>query len=174
MSPRPERPRKRAAFEPAARLAQPVGFDPEMKRPVTTVVGGVLVLLRVLAGVLWLAAVAFNWGDISAALDAALGEGTLIFSTSGWVPAAVLAVLGAPLAVTAVLAVLILRGQNLPRVLVMMFCTVSISAAFVAWWVQGQDIRLETTLLTLSFDILVLLALSSRSAAAYARRNERR
>ena len=42
------------------------------------------------------------------------------------------------------------------------------------WWAQGQEITINGALLSLSLDILVLLALSSRSAAAYARRNERR
>jgi hypothetical protein len=50
----------------------------------------------------------------------------------------------------------------------------SISTSFFAWWVQGQEITLDSTFVSLSLDILVLLALSSRSAAAYARRNERR
>ena len=39
---------------------------------------------------------------------------------------------------------------------------------------MGEEITLEGTFVSLSLDILVLLALSSRSAAAYARRNERR
>ena len=73
-----------------------------------------------------------------------------------------------------VLAVLIYRGHNWARVLVMLYAVVSISAAFTTWWVGGQDIRIETTLVTLSLDILVLLALSSRQAAAYSRRRQRR
>jgi hypothetical protein len=50
----------------------------------------------------------------------------------------------------------------------------SISASFVAWWAQGQEIEIQGTFLSLSLDILLLLALSSRSAAAYARRYEQR
>ncbi|HAQ58992.1 MAG TPA: hypothetical protein DCR63_00335, partial [Microbacterium sp.] len=73
-----------------------------------------------------------------------------------------------------VLAILIYRGVNLARVVVMLYAVVSISAAFTTWWVGGRDIRIETTLVTLSLDILVLLALSSRQAAAYARRKRRR
>jgi hypothetical protein len=49
----------------------------------------------------------------------------------------------------------------------------SISTAFTGWWAQGQDIRVGTTLVTLALDILILLALSSRSAAAYAHRRRR-
>ncbi|WP_447587649.1 hypothetical protein [Microbacterium lacticum] len=50
---------------------------------------------------------------------------------------------------------------------------ISISTAFVSWWARDQEITLQTTLLSLAVDILVLLALSSRSAAAYARRAEK-
>ena len=47
-------------------------------------------------------------------------------------------------------------------------------AAGAAWWAQGQEITLQSTFLSLSLDILILLALSSQSAAAYARRGEKR
>ena len=77
------------------------------------------------------------------------------------------------LALDAVFAVLILRGHNWPRILVMLISTISIASAFIAWWAVGDEITLDGTFPSLSLDILVLLALSSRSAAAYARRNER-
>ncbi|WP_448261983.1 hypothetical protein [Microbacterium aurum] len=44
----------------------------------------------------------------------------------------------------------------------------------VGWWAQGPEITLQSTLLSLSLDILILLALSSQSAAAYVRRGEKR
>ncbi|WP_312677807.1 hypothetical protein [Microbacterium sp.] len=56
----------------------------------------------------------------------------------------------------------------------MVFSTLSIVSSFVAWWAQGQEITLQSTFLSLSLDILILLALSSQSAAAYARRGEKR
>ena len=52
--------------------------------------------------------------------------------------------------------------------------TLSISAAFGSWWLYDLDITLDTSLLSTALDTLILLALSSRSAAAYARRNEQR
>src|SRR3546814_10931321 len=79
-----------------------------------------------------------------------------------------LGVSGIVLAVEALLGVLILGGRNLARVLVMLFSVVSICTAFVQWWVDGQDIRLQTTYVTLSLAILILLALSRRRPAAYA------
>ncbi|MFV0319722.1 MAG: hypothetical protein ACK5IN_05025 [Microbacterium sp.] len=67
---------------------------------------------------------------------------------------------------------LVYRGHNWPRVVIMPFAAVSIVSSFTAWWVQGQEIMLRTSLLLLAVDTLVVLVLSSRSTAAYARRNE--
>ena len=85
----------------------------------------------------------------------------------------ILIVIGAFLLFDAILAILILRGHNWARVVIMTFSALSISASFIQWWAEGQEITITTTLLQLGLDILILLALSSRSAAAYARRNER-
>jgi hypothetical protein len=56
----------------------------------------------------------------------------------------------------------------------MTFSAISITGSFIQWWTGNQVITITGSLLTLGLDILILLALSSRSAAAYARRNERR
>ncbi len=169
-------PRKRAAFEPPR---DPTADDPAMRRPISIAAGSVLVLLRAAAGALWAAGVAFSlpsWvrafagaasGNADEPLDLTvsdLGVGTGVF----------LGVLGAICAVQVVFGILILFGNNLARVLVMLISVASIAASFVGWWAYGQEITVATTLLTLSLDILVLLALSSRDAAAYARRNEGR
>jgi hypothetical protein len=169
----PHQPRKRAAFESPARLARPLAHDPAMARPASTVAGAVLVLLRVLAGVVWFAAFAVDWPRLARQADVQIEGIALTPQEIGWGLGFVGIGVGVFLLIDAVLAFLILGGRNTPRVIVMLFSTVSISTSFVAWWVQGQDIRVETTLLTLALDILVLLALSSRSAAAYARRHER-
>jgi hypothetical protein len=166
-------PRKRAAFESPTRLATPLAHDPDMARPASTVAGAVLVLLRVLAGAGWLVAVALDWRTLAHEADAQLDGVSLTQDEIGWGLGVFAVVLGLFLLADAALAFLILRGRNTPRVIVMLFSTLSIGTSFVAWWVQGQDIRIQTTLLTLALDILVLLALSSRSAAGYARRHER-
>lgn len=171
-------PRKRVAFEPPL---DPTAGDAAMHRPTATVAGAVLVLLRAIAGALWAVSVAFSlppWlqqiagaasGDASASTDpelaafADLGIGTAVF----------LSVMGALFVVQVVLGIRILFGGNLSRVLVMLISVGSISASFVGWWELGLEITVRTTLLTLSLDILVLLALSSRGAAAYARRPRR-
>jgi hypothetical protein len=169
-------PHKRPAFEPAARLLRPTGHDPDMPRPSSITAGVVLVLLRVAAGALMLGALAAGWDALIADAGADIElEGFDPTSDGGryalWL---VLAVGAAVLAVDTLLAILIYRGHNWPRVLVMLISVISISSAFTAGWVLGDEINLEGTFVSLSLDILLLLALSSRSAAAYARRNERR
>lgn len=169
-------PEKRVAFEPPF---DPTTADPAMRRPASIVTGSVLVLLRAAAGALWAVSVAFSlppWlrqfagaasGNADEPLDLSvsdLGVGTAVF----------LGVLGVVCAVQVVLGIRIFFGGNLARVLVMVISVGSISASFVGWWAYGQQITVNTTLITLSLDILVLLALSSRDAAAYARRREGR
>lgn len=164
-------PNKRPAYEPAARLLQPTGYNPDMKRPASTTAGVALVMLRVLAGIIVLIGFPAIW---DAALHDVTHEGLdaapEITQLAGWIA------IGfgiAVVALDAVFAVLIYLGHNWPRVLVMLVAAISISSAFVAWWSLDQDVTLPGTFLSLSLDILILLALSSRSAAAYARRNER-
>ncbi|KRA25536.1 hypothetical protein ASD65_14745 [Microbacterium sp. Root61] len=167
-------PQKRPAFEPPTRLMKPMAYDPAMRRPISTVAGAVLVLLRVLAGAVWLIELAAHWGSYAAEIDGAL-EG--VEFSPGFVDGTLAVFVGISilvLLVDASLAVLIIRGVNWARVVVMIFSVISITSSFVGWWVQGQEIELRGSLLSLALDILVLLALSSRSAAAYARRNERR
>lgn len=168
-------PEKRRAFESPGDLVRPVGFDPDMSRPAAISAGAGLVMLRVIAGFVWLAALAFNWGGIAHDIELELGDDvTLPAQLKAVGLVVILAVGGIATVLEGVLAVLIYRGHNWARVLVMLYAVLSISVAFTTWWVGGQDIRIETTLLTLSLDILVLLALSSRQAAAYARRKQRR
>ncbi len=167
-------PRKRAAFEPVARLAQPMAYSPDMKRPIATVAGALLVLLRVVSGVVVLAALLLNRDEWAKELEG-VADGVDItrdLATFGLTAFAVLTAIG--LVLQLVFGLLILRGQNFARVLVMFLSVVSITTAFVGWWFEGQDIRIDGTLVSIGLDILILLALSSRGAARYARRNERR
>ncbi|MEV8274668.1 hypothetical protein [Microbacterium sp. NPDC077184] len=172
-APPPHVPGKRPAYEPGARLLSPVRYDPDMPRPATTVAGTFLVLLRAIAGAFVLLELAREWdslfGTVTAS-DAALNDPEVRSLLLG----VVLVGGGILVLADAVLGILIYRGHNWPRVLVMLFSVISISTVFTAWWVRGEEITLDGTFLSLSLDILLLLALSSRSAAAYARRNERR
>ncbi|HWM17856.1 MAG TPA: hypothetical protein VNP97_14865 [Microbacterium sp.] len=167
-------PDKRPAFEPPAQLLKPTGYDPDMKRPASTVAGVMLVLLRVIAGVVWIGSIALEWERYVREIDATyedvvstpqIAETTLLV--------AVIAI-GVSLVIDAVLAFFVLGGHNWARVIIMAIAAISITASFLQWWDDGLEITIGTTLLTLGLDILILLALSSRSAAAYARRKERR
>lgn len=168
-------PRKRAAFEP---IAAPVVRDSAMRRPAATVAGGVLVLLRAVAGIVWTLTVVFPlppWLQaVAGAADGSGEQSTLTLSDLGLDAGIFFGVLGGITLVQAVFGILLLRGSNVARVIVMIVSTMSIATAFAGWWELGQEITVGTTLVTVSLDILVLLALSSRDAAAYARRNERR
>ena len=164
---------KRPAFESPASLAAPVAGPPTMRRPPSTTAGSALVLLRVLAGVVWLVTLSVQWDDVfTLAFDEAGVPltGDEFDATSQAVYVFVVVLIGVVLLIDLVLAVLTYLGLNWPRIVVMVISTFSISASFVTWWVGDQEITLQTTFLTLALDILVMLALSSRSARAYARR----
>ncbi|TYL53428.1 hypothetical protein [Agromyces mariniharenae] len=164
---------KRPAFEPASELAQAGPRDPRMRRPVPTSMGAALVLLRVFAGIVWLIALAAQWNDLIAeqVVDIPIDPDDPAVGAALWV---ILAFGGVLLLFDLVMALLIYLGFNWPRIVVMVFSTLSISGTFAAWWAGDQNIALDQTLFTLALDILIMLALSSRAARDYARRNDRR
>lgn len=126
-----------------------------------------------LVSVLTLLDVALHWRTylegLSRDIDG-LSPTADVYDASLWV---VLVGLGVVTVIELACGILIFRGSNAARVLVMVVTAISISTAFVSWWARDQEITLQTTLRSLAVDILVLLALSSRSAAAYARRAEK-
>jgi hypothetical protein len=162
---------RRPAYEPAARLLAPTQYDPRMKRPVSTAAGAALVMLRVIAGVLWCVGIA--QGRHNSFVDLIVPDGSADVEAS-YVPI-VIGFVGVSMAVYAVLGVFIFFGFNWARVTVMVFSTLSIASSFIGWWSEGQEITLgsSTSVFAVAVDILILLALSSRSAAKYARRNEK-
>jgi len=160
---------KRAAFESPLRLAErePVR---RMPRPSATSFGVVVVVLRVLAGIVWLAALALQWDQVvredlgivvsSDAGSAAASDGALVF---------VLAFFGVALAIQALLAWRIWAGGNFSRIAVMLFATISITGAAIESFTGSVEVTVRTTFVTIALDILLLLALSSRDARAFAR-----
>ncbi len=76
---------------------------------------------------------------------------------------------GVWLAFYLVLAWLVVRGVNWARIASMLIATASLLVSFVEWWQSGLEITLRTTLLSVALDILILLALSSQAARAFAR-----
>ena len=145
-----------------------------MKRPASTVAGVVLVFLRVLSGLIVLGTIVLNWRSTLTEIDVTVEGVQSTPEVAQSVLIAVVIFLGVVLLVDAALAFFILIGHNWARVTIMTFSAISITGSFIQWWSEGQEITITGSLLTLGLDILILLALSSRSAAAYARRNERR
>ena len=172
--PRSSHPTKRPAFEPAARLLMPTGYDPDMARPASIVAGTALVLLSAAAGALVLVGLALAWDTLLASPDAELDEFGSTPGARAAGLAAILVIAGIGVVVDLALAIFVFLGRNWARVIVMLSAVITISTTFFAWWAEGQEITLGGTFLSLAVDILLLLALSSRSAAAYARRHERR
>nr|WP_230404189.1 hypothetical protein [Microbacterium paulum] len=152
---------------------RPTPYDPDMRRPATTVAGACLVLLGAVVSVLSMVDIATNWHTYLKSIVLEIGGAVPTPDVVNASLAVILGVIGVTAVVELVCGLLILRGSNAARVLVMIVSAISISAAFVSWWARDQEITLQTTLLSLAVDILVLLALSSRSAAAYARRREK-
>jgi hypothetical protein len=77
---------------------------------------------------------------------------------------------GVALLVLLGLAAFLYFGWNWARMLAMLGSTISIVFAFVDYVTGGTDVTLRTTMPTVATDILVVLALSSRSVREYARR----
>jgi hypothetical protein len=145
-----------------------------MKRPGSTVAGVVLVFLRVLSGLIVLVVILLDWRDTLKEVDVTIEGAGSTPEVAAAVLITIVIFLGVVLLVDAALALFILTGHNWARVTVMTFSAISISGSFIQWWTENQVITITGSLLTLGLDILILLALSSRSSAAYARRNERR
>ena len=130
-----------------------------------TLAGIALVVLRMLAGAIWLAvflsqgaeaAHRFTW------LVNGLDPDEIAAST-----AAITWTIAGLLVIEAVLAVLMWRGSEFARMLLMLVSAGWILLAFASWAMHGGALGMHFTLVTVGFDILLLLALSSREAAAY-------
>jgi hypothetical protein len=159
---------KRTAFEPPARLAEHEPLERRMRRPAATAFGSVLVVLRVIAGAVWLAAVALNWSAVEREFDVRLG-GASEAAASDAALTVVLFIGGTVLALDVVFAVLIWFGSNWARITVMLFATINISVAAIDSFTGDVEVTIRTTFVTVALDILLLLALSSRSSRAWAR-----
>lgn len=166
-------PAQRAAYEPVVRLLRPTPYDPDMKRPGATVAGALLVLVGAVVGIASIIDMIVHWRSYAGSIDLDAEGVELPPETIGLTLAAAIVAIGVAVVIELVCAALIYRGGNVARLVVMSVAAVSICTAFAGWWARDQEITFRTTLPSLAVDILVLLALSSRSAAAYARRREK-
>lgn len=164
-------PDKRPAFESPAELARHAP-PPPPRRPGPLVAGVVLIVLRILAGVVWLVALAVDWSrivrDEAGALVEALGPAEAA-AASGLALTVIVVIGSVVLAIEVLFALLVWRGVDWARIVVMIVAGLSIAAFAIDYFAGGQDITVRTTLLTLALDILVLLALSSRAARSWSR-----
>ncbi|WP_449224247.1 LssY C-terminal domain-containing protein [Agromyces binzhouensis] len=161
---------KRIAFEPPLRLAEAQPVPARMPRPGATAFGAGVVVLRVLAGIVWLVALALQWDEVlqqDLGVDADSAPQTE--QASQLALAVLLVVMGGLLVVQLVLAVRIWFGGNLSRIIVMLLSTVNITVAATESFTGSVEVTVRTTLVTVALDIIVLLALSSRPARAFAR-----
>lgn len=159
---------KRSAIEPVEAL---LSRDDELqhvskRRPASVTLGAVFVFARALAGVLWIGGFTLLWPQIRTELTLEADVDVDIDGLVYWiiVGGGLLGVL-----VLVVLGIAILLGSNLARVLIMLGLTLSTVSAAIGYFVDGEQITIRTTLLTVALDILVLLALSSRDARAWTR-----
>lgn len=160
----PPPPEKRAASESVERLV--AAEDPSRapaSRPGSIVGGVILLLLRALSVVPSALALVATWSSSRRELDLETG------AESDLVLALALAMLGVWAVVLLFLSWLVWRQNNAARLLVMLWVSISIIVAAVTHFTGGEHITIRTTLMTLSLDILVLLALSSRAARAWSR-----
>lgn len=163
---------KRAAFESSLDLALPVTTAPAAKRPSTITMGAVLIVLRVIGGSAWLLQLATEWDGIVAGSSLDI-DGMAPGEAAGFLDLVLWIVVGVGILVLLVelsVVLLVYRGVNWARLFVLVVAAFGIVVAAVDVAAGGEGITLRTTLVTLSLDILILLALSSRSARAYSRR----
>lgn len=165
-------PGKRSAFEAPDTLLAPTPYNPQMRRPVTITTGAALLLLSSFLGILSVFGFLRDWNLSLLTLGASL-DGT-IGSAAADERSILIAFTVVLFVIDALFGVLVFVGLNWARVFVMVFSVVNTTSAFLVWLTRGAELQSERSLYSLALDILILLALSSRSAAAYARRRERR
>ncbi|MGX5695471.1 LssY C-terminal domain-containing protein [Agromyces soli] len=165
---------KRASFEPLTRLAERdadrMPRAQASRRPIATSLGALLIVVRVLLGVVWLVSLAVQWPTLlRTELDIQIDD--VADADAAKLVLWVILVVGAVILVAQLIfAWLVYRGSNWARITVMAVAVLSTLIPAIDYFGGDAEISMRTTLLTLAADILVLLALSSRSARAYARR----
>lgn len=157
-----EESRKRSAIEPASSLFEVDRGDVPPRRPGALIGGSVAMLFRVLLGIAWIPGLLREWDGVARSADLNSEESRFA--------------LGLILTVSALWLIVLLaliwglwRGSNGTRMIILFWETLSITAAAVAFFAMGEKITVETTLLTLALDILILLALSSRNTREWTR-----
>jgi len=141
-----------------------------VKRP-ASVIGGVLLMgVRALTGGFAILTVLASWDTFVATIvlngeKLAQSDPPAAGAVLGWL----LGAYGLYLVLYLGLAALVFTGRNWARVVAMSFASVSILLSFADYALNGAQITLRTSLVSVTIDILILLALSSTQARHYAR-----
>jgi hypothetical protein len=146
-------------------------------RPVPTILGFLLMLLRVVAGGVTVALTIVDWRGVIQSELADAGGVTLDPAARGIVEVVVAVVVGMlafGLVVYLLLAVLVFLGSNWARIAAMSLSALFIVVTAIDYFNGGPQISLRNNLLGLPLDILVVLALSSQRARLWARRRRQR
>jgi hypothetical protein len=163
--------RKRTAYEPLALEdaldASSVEAVRRHGRPATIVFGAVVVFLRALA------TAAIAWGlartDRSTLIRAIETSGLGVTDPAALAQsrAVLVAATIAIAAVSALLGVLLLRGSDLARLVLLGYAAATTVAAFLAWWAGEPLISDLGEFGVVALNVLILLALSGRPARAF-------
>ncbi|NQX12669.1 LssY C-terminal domain-containing protein [Microbacteriaceae bacterium VKM Ac-2855] len=152
---------------PATELAPPTTpVDPRMRRPLTTVFGAGVVLIGAVSTLVQ--AVQIGSGVLNLN-DATINDDPISAADLPAATAVIVVLLIALALINTVFAALVYRGGNRSRVLSMSSALLTSASAFIAVAQGGAAISLQSNLITVSLNVLTLLALSSRASRDFAR-----
>ncbi|MET0955115.1 MAG: hypothetical protein ABWY68_04135 [Cryobacterium sp.] len=137
------------------------------RRPASVVGGAALMVARTLSGGFVILTVLTRWEEFAATIviDGDKASAADANAVLGWVVGSYALILVLYLFLVA----LVFTGRNWARVVAMAFASVSILFSFADYSFNGAQITLRTSLVSVTLDILILLALSSTNARHYAR-----
>ncbi len=143
-------------------------------RPIPTTLGFLLMLLRVVAGFVY---IALTLADFRGFLHAeALSQSAPTpeqLTAATWVIAVVLVGVGLWLLLYLWVAILVFRGSDRARVFAMSLSSLAIIVSAIDFFNGGPQFNLQNNILGLPLDILVVIALSSQRSRIWARRGRR-
>jgi len=140
------------------------------RRPASVVGGSLLMVARALSGGFVIGAVLTRWDEFVGTIEI---NGARLDPVDPQAAAAILGWLLGGYGFILVLylgrATLVFTGRNWARVVAMAFASASILISFADYSLNGAQITLRTSLVSVTLDILILLALSSTNARHYAK-----
>ena len=141
------------------------------RRPVPTALGALLMTLRVVAGVGYIALNLIEWNRfVASQVTPAEQAAGVDYATVSLVLGIAMGAFGAGLVLYFLLALLVFFGSNWARIAAMSYSSLIIVFSVIDSLNGGPQVSLKNNLLGLALDILVVLALSSKRSRLWARR----